>query len=214
MKLKTLLQYKKGDILKQKKMNLKRLKALLSICFLILFATPAFGESIPGATKDNLPFPFYGTGKVIVRVYTDYFCSPCRAAEPELEQLLLGLVKSKKITAVLVDTPVYRDSQIYARYFLYALNKKNYFEHALQVRSALFAAAKNKINNREALEEFLKGKGIDFAPFDAVPVLKKLNGFLQDDKVTGTPNCVIVKDGTSEKKVGGGEILKALKEIQ
>lgn len=190
----------------------KKIGILFGICFMLLFMGIAFGEPIPGATKDNLPFPSYGTGKVIVRIYTDYFCPPCRAAEPELEPLLIDLVKSKKITVTFVDTPIYKDSQIYARYFLYVLNKKNDFEQALQVRSALFEAAVNKIS-KESLEEFLNGKGIAFTPFDAVPVLKKLNGLLQDDKVTGTPTCVIVKNGISDKRVGGGEILKALKEI-
>ena len=163
---------------------------------------------------DNLPFLSYGNGKVIVRVYTDYFCPPCRAAEHELEPLLIDLVNSKKVTVVFVDTPIYKDSQLYARYFLYALNKTNDFEYAIRARSALFEAAVNKISGKDALEEFLKGKGIAFTSFDATPVLKKLNGFLQEDKVTGTPSCVIVRDGTSEKKVGGGEILKALKALQ
>jgi thiol:disulfide interchange protein DsbA len=194
-------------------MKVKKTGMLLTICFLLVFAGTAFGELILGVTKDNLPFPSYGVGKVIVRIYTDYFCPPCRAAEPELEPLLIDLVKSKKITVTFVDTPIYKDSQIYARYFLYALNKTNDFEYAIRARSVLFEAAANKIN-KESLEEFLKGKGIAFTPFDATPVLKKLNGLLQEDKVTGTPSCVIVKDGTSEKKVGGGEILKALKEIQ
>jgi protein-disulfide isomerase len=174
----------------------------------------AFGESIPVATKDNLPFPSYGNGKVIVRIYTDYFCPPCRAAEPELEPLLIDLVKSKKVTVIFVDTPIYKDSQFYARYFLYALNKTNDFEYAIRARSALFEAAFNKISGKEAIEEYLKVKGIAFTSFDAIPVLKKLNGLLQDDKVTGTPSCVIVKDGKPDKRVGGGEILKAVKEIQ
>ena len=194
-------------------MNLKKTGALLTICFLLIFAGAAFGELILGVTKDNLPFPSYGIGKVIVRIYTDYFCPPCRAAEPELEPLLIDLVKSKKVTVIFVDTPIYKDSQIYARYFLYALNKTNDFEYAIRARSALFEAAANQIN-KESLEEFLKGKGITFTPFDAIPVLKKLNGLLQDDKVTGTPTCVIVKNGISDKRVGGGEILKALKEMQ
>ena len=180
----------------------------------MVFIGAAFGEPISGATKDNLPFPSYGIGKVIVRIYTDYFCPPCRAAEPELEPLLIDLVKSKKMTAVFVDTPIYKDSQLYARYFLYALNKRNDFEYALHVRSVLFEAAVNKISGKEAIEEFLKVKSVAFTPFDAIPVLKKLNGLLQNDKVTGTPTCVIVKNGISDKRVGGGEILKALKEIQ
>jgi len=192
---------------------LKKSGLLLITCFLFVFVGTAFSESIPGETKDNLPFPSYGSGKVMVRVYTDYFCPPCRAAEPELEPLLIDLVKSKKITVVFVDTPIYKDSQIYAKYFLYALNKTNNLEYAIKTRSVLFEAAANKVN-KEFLEEFLKGKGIDFASFDATPVLKKLNALLQEDKVDATPSCVIVKDGKPEKKIGGDEILKAIKAIQ
>jgi len=178
-----------------------------------VFAGVILGEVIPGATKDNLPFPSYGVGKVLVRIYTDYFCPPCRAAEPELEHLLVDLVKSKKITVTFVDTPISKDSQFYARRFLYALNKKNDFEHALKVRSVLFEAATNKVN-KDSLDEYLKGKGIALTPFEVAPVLTKLNALLQEDKVDATPSCVVVRDGTSEKKIGGGEILKALKAIQ
>ena len=35
----------------------------------------------------------FGEGPVRVRLYTDYFCGPCRAMEPELEPLLVELVK-------------------------------------------------------------------------------------------------------------------------
>lgn len=194
-------------------MKLKKTGILLTVCFLLVFVVVAFGESIPGEMKDNLPFPSYGNGKVIVRVYTDYFCPPCRAAEPELEPLLIDLVKSKKITVIFVDTPIYKDSQVYAKYFLYAINKTNDFEYAIKVRSALFDAATNK-TSKDSLEEFLKAKGIAFTSFDATSVLKRLNALLQEDKVDATPSCVIVKDGKSEKKVGGGEILKAIKAIQ
>jgi len=194
-------------------MKLKKKGLLLITCFLFVFVGTAFSESIPGETKDNLPFPSYGNGKVMVRVYTDYFCPPCRAAEPELEPLLIDLVKSKKITLVFVDTPIYKDSQIYAKYFLYAINKTNDFEYAIKARSVLFDAAANK-TSKDSLEEFLKGKGIAFTSFDATPVLKRLNALLQEDKVDATPSCVIVKDGKPEKKIGGGEILKAIKAIQ
>ncbi len=193
---------------------MKRLNVLLSMCCLIGFAWPALGEPIPGAMQDSLPLPSYGTGKAVVRLYTDYFCSPCRAVEPELEPILVNLVKLKKITVTFVDTPIHKDSQIYARYFLYAINKSNNLEYALRTRSALFEAALTKISGKDALEEFLKGRGIAFAPVDAVPVLRKLNTYLQEDRVTSTPNCVIIKDGKSEKKVGAREIVKALKELQ
>lgn len=195
-------------------MNLTRAKVVLIICgALVVFSGSAFGESIAGATAHGLPFPSYGTGKVVVRLYTDYFCPPCRAAEPQLEPLLIDLVKSQKITLTFVDTPIYKDSQVYARHFLYALNKKNDFEHALHVRSILFEAATGKVS-QDALEEYLKGKGISLIPFEVKPVLAKLNSLLQGDNVGGTPTCVIVKDGKSDRRVGGGEILKVLKELQ
>lgn len=199
--------------LRRKRMNLNKTCTLLTICAVILFAISACGEPVPGAGKNNLPLPSYGNSKTIVRVYTDYFCPPCQSAEPELEPLLIDLVKSNKITVIFVNAPIYKDSQAYAKYFLYALKRKNDFEYALRVRSVLFEAARSKIN-KEALEEFLKNKGIPVTPYDIVPVLTRLNALLAEDNVTGTPTCVIVKDGKSEKKVGGKEILKALKELQ
>ncbi|NLW34749.1 DsbA family protein [Syntrophorhabdus aromaticivorans] len=194
-------------------MNLKRSGILLTICCLVACVVPACGEPTPGAGKDKLPLLSYGSGKTIVRVYTDYFCPPCRSTESELEPLLVDLVKSNKITLVFVDAPIYKDSQVYAKHFLYALKKKNDFEYALRVRSALFEAATGKVN-KDALEGFLKDKGITLVPFDAAPVLTRLNALLREDNVTSTPTCLIVKDGKSEKKVGGKEVLKALKELQ
>jgi thiol:disulfide interchange protein DsbA len=195
-------------------MKLKKTSTILTICFLLIFAGAALGEPIPGVTKDNIPFPSYGVGKVLVRVYTDYFCPPCRGAEHELEPLLVELVKSKKITVTFVDTPIYRDSQFFARRFLYALNKRNDFEHALKVRSVLFEAATNKVK-KDSLDEYLKEKGIALTPFEVAPVLTKLNSLLQEDKIDATPTVVIVKEGGKpEKRIGGGEILRALKSIQ
>ena len=194
-------------------MNLKRAAIVLTICGLVACSGLAFGDSSPGATQNNLPFPSYGTGTVVVRIYTDYFCPPCRAVEPQLEPLLIDLVKSRKITVTFVDTPIYNDSQVYARHLLYALNKKNDFEHALYVRSILFEAAAGKVD-KDALEEYLKGKDILLRRFNVKPVSTRLNGLLQGDNVGGTPSCVIVKDGKFDKRVGGGEILKALKELQ
>jgi len=191
----------------------KKLGILLGIFLMTLIVNSTIAETIPGSMKGNSPFPSYGTGKIIVRIYTNYFCPPCRAAEAELEPLLLDLVRAKKITAAFVDTPNNKDSQYYARYFLYAINKRNDFQYALQARSALFAAAASKINNKEAMEEYLSAKGIAFTPFDVKPVTTKFNDLLAGDKVTATPTCVIIKDGKSEKRVGSEDILKALKEL-
>lgn len=195
-------------------MNFTKTSLFLVIAFCLILVGPVLGESIPGVTEDKLPFPAYGTGEVIVRVYTDYFCSPCRASEAVLEPLLIDLLKSKKVTVTFVDTPVHRDSQLFASYFLYALNARNDFENALRARSALFEAARNKISGKDALEKFLKEKGVTFAFFNVTPILKKLNRLLENDRVTATPTCVIFKNDTPDKKVGSREIINALKEIR
>lgn len=98
--------------------------------------------------------------------------------------------------------------------FSMQLIKTNNLEYAIRTRSALFEAALNKISGKDSPEEFLKGKGIAFVPIDAVPVLRILNTYLQKDRATSTPNCVIIKDGKPEINVGAREIIKAHKELR
>ena len=83
------------------------------------------------AAERNPPFPSYGSGAVEVRIYSDYFCSPCRAMEPAVEPILKDLLKKKVIQLTLVDTPFHPHTALYARYFLYALKKNNDVDHAL-----------------------------------------------------------------------------------
>ena len=59
------------------------------------------------------------------------------------------------ITLTFVDTPIHPSTSLYARYFLFTLNEKNEFDHALRVRALLFQAAKSKIVEKEKLEERL-----------------------------------------------------------
>ncbi|HEX7627777.1 MAG TPA: hypothetical protein VF354_02510, partial [Candidatus Methanoperedens sp.] len=71
-----------------------------------LFAMILTGWIVVGsgsAQELNMPFPSYGTGPVEVRLYTDYFCPPCRAMEPDVEPLLRDLLKKNAIHLTLVD---------------------------------------------------------------------------------------------------------------
>jgi protein-disulfide isomerase len=154
--------------------------------------------------------PSYGQGKINVRVYTDYFCVPCRAGEPKIEALLTNLVKANKIKLTFVDTPAHQETPLYARYFLYILNNKKDFEHALFARAALFDAASIKIITKEKLEEFLAQKDIRYKSFDAKQTFDAMNKYIKDDGVKNTPTVVIDNGSQKQKFIGVDKIVNAL----
>jgi len=194
---------------------MKKNYALIQPGLIMLLLYPVFLISYGAASESALPpFPSYGSGKILVRLYTDYFCPPCRAMEPKLEPLLEDLVKRNIITLTFVDTPIYKHSPMYARYFLFALKKKNNYDYASLVRLVLFEAAGNNISEKEKLEGLFKHKGIEYVPFDTNPVLARLNIQLQEDRIDSTPTCVIVDGLKVEKFIGGQNIINALERIK
>jgi len=195
-------------------MNLRKFSIVLAVLLFCASLTIAHADSSTEAKKDDLPFPSYGSGKILVRLYTDYFCPPCRAMEPKLEPILEGMVKRNIINLTIIDTPIYKHSSMYAKYFLYALKKKNDYDYASTVRLILFEAAGNKITEKEMLEEQLKTKRIEYVPFDTNPVLARMNIHMQEDRVDSTPTCVIVEDAKVEKFIGGQNIINALERIR
>jgi thiol:disulfide interchange protein DsbA len=154
--------------------------------------------------------PSYGQGKINVRVYTDYFCVPCRAGEPKIDALLIDLVKANKIRLTFVDTPAHQETPLYARYFLYILNNKKDFEHALFARNALFDAASIKILTKEKLEEFLAQKGIRYKSFDAKQTFDAMSKYIRDDGVKSTPTVVIDNGSQKQQFIGVDKIINAL----
>jgi len=179
------------------------------ILFVVLFkgiVTPAYA--------DEIILPSFGNGKIEVRLYTDYFCGPCRSLEPKLEPVIKDLVKRNIINITFVDTPIHSHTKFYARYFLYSLKEKKEINHVLRVRTALFEAAKNKVTEEEKLEEILKNKGIRFKPFDVIPTLNIYSSFIKEDKVTATPTCVIFNGNKKEDFKGYADILKAFESLR
>jgi thiol:disulfide interchange protein DsbA len=192
---------------------MKRLTGLVSpLCAMILFLSIAAFVLLPAGfvCAQGIVLPSFGQGTVSVRVYTDYFCSPCRAGEPKIEALLRTLVKGNKIKLTFVDTPGHSETPLYARYFLFIVNYKKDFEHVLFARAALFDAAQAKITTREKLEEFLAHKNIQFKPFNTKQTFSAMNKYLEDDGVKGTPT-VVIDNGAQKQQVSGVEnITKAL----
>ncbi len=185
---------------------------LMSICAAIGFfacliffkgaATPAYG--------DEVLMPTFGTGKVQVRLYTDYFCGPCSHMEPKIERTLKDLVRRNVVTLTLVDTPIHTLTPLYARYFLYAVNHDRRFGEVLRSRAVLFGAAGQKIVEREKLEEYLKAHDVKFKETDPRPTFAALSALMREDKIASTPTCVIVENGKKSSFSGDTEIEGAL----
>jgi len=178
------------------------------VLFLIFFqgmVTPLYAEDIL--------LPSFGNGKIKVRLYTDYFCGPCASMEGGLKKVITDLVERDVISITFIDTPIHKQTIFYASYFLYALRVNKGFKNALFARSVLFEAARNKIMEKEKLEEFLKKKGIQFKPFNVVPTFSLFNFYLKEDKINATPTCVI-SDREKKSYTGTEDIVKALERLK
>jgi thiol-disulfide isomerase/thioredoxin len=192
----------------------KKIPILFAILFFVGLSSIVCADSGVRMKKDDPPFPSFGTGAVKVRIYTDYFCPPCRAMEPKIEPVLAELVKMNIINVTFVDTPFSKASVMYSRCFLYIMNEKKDFELALLARSVLIGASLEKITDQVKLEEYLKNKAIKFKPFDTKPIFDMLNGYLKEDKIRATPTCAIDQGGKVEQYSGGPEIQNALERLK
>ncbi|MDD2302611.1 MAG: thioredoxin domain-containing protein, partial [Eubacteriales bacterium] len=182
--------------------------AMLFVVFAMILVLPFVGNSA------ELFLTSFGDGKVKVRLYTDYFCPPCRDMEPGIEPLISELVKNGTVTLTFVDTPFYRYSSLYARHFLYAINEKKDLEHALHVRRSLIEATRKNLDSAETLEAFLNEKKIALKPFDPRTTFDVLSRHLKEDTIDATPSCVIEMEGSVKKYNGAGNITDALGKLK
>lgn len=188
--------------------NITRMLILSCVLLGLVYSIPVICRSAETFT------PSFGKGTVKVRLYSDYFCPPCRAMEPGIEPVITDLVRDGTITLTFVDTPFYRYSSLYARCFLYAINEKKDLEHALRARRALIEAAKNGLDSADKLEIFLKKEGITLKSFDPGPTFKAFSRHLKEDAIDATPSCVIETEGGTKKYGGPGNIIDALKKLK
>lgn len=188
------------------------LAAAAGLLFFLLF----FSGSTTPAYAAEPPLPAFGTGPVEVRIYTDYFCGPCRGEEAEVMALVAELVQKKLIRVLFIDTPIHRETILFLRYFLAALNADNSggLRGAIALRAALFDAAAAKIVEKEALESFLKKRKIRFQFYDMAPVFKIFENYLREDKINATPSVVILGPQGKQTLTGAEEILKGLRGLR
>jgi uncharacterized membrane protein len=185
--------------------NRKTLAALAVAAGLLFFLLFFSGSATPAYAADAV-LPAFGRGPVEVRLYTDYFCGPCAAEESEVIALISELVGKNLIHVLFIDTPVHPETVLFAGYFLAALNAKNYFPQAV--------VARKEIKEKEALEAFLKTKGVVFQPYDTAPVFKIFGNYLKEDRIRSTPSCVILGPQGKKTLTGKDEILKGLRGLR
>lgn len=169
----------------------------------------------PGwAEERSVPFPSFGSGPVEVRLYTDYFCPPCREMEPYVEPILKEQISKKAIRVTLVDVPFSNLTPLFARNFLYTIKENNDLEHVLRVRNILQKAAASKdVKTQKQIEALFKETGITSIVWDPKPVFDRYNELIQEDKIKGTPTCVIIKNGEKKVLEGDDEIIDALRAL-
>ena len=191
---------------------LTTLAAGAGLIFFLLF----FSGSTTLTYAAGPPLPAFGRGPVEVRVYTDYFCGPCLAEEAEVMALIAELVEKNLIRVIFIDTPIHKETVLYAGYFLSALNAKEGgdLRQAVTLRAALFEAAAEKIADKEGLELFLKKKGFALRPFDTAPAFKIFGNYLKEDRINATPSCVIVGPQGKQTLVGRDDTVKALRSLR
>jgi hypothetical protein len=180
------------------------------LLFFLLFFS---GSTSPAYAAEPVMSGF-GKGAVEVRLYTDYFCDPCRNEEAEVISLITELTEKNIIRVVFIDTPMHPETVLYAGYFLSALNAKRDLGQAVAARGVLFEAAGKKIRGKEALEAFLRTKGLDIRPFDTAPVFKIFTNHLKEDRIDSTPTCVIIGPQGKQTLTGRDEIVKGLRSLR
>lgn len=180
------------------------------ILFGVLMSMPIGGYAGGGEAL----IPSFGDGNTKVRIYTDYFCPPCRAMEPRIEPIISELIRDKTINLTFIDTPFYRHSALYARYFLYAINESTDLEHVLNARKILVDAASKKVGNADELEEIFKINNVAIKPFDAQPTFNTFSGYLKNDEINATPTCVIELNGKKQSYTGADRIIEALNDLK
>ncbi len=174
-----------------------------------LFVTLTFsGSATPAYGQDAGTFPAYGNGRYEVYVFTDYFCPPCRGIENDLEAGLKAVMATGGVRIAFVDMPIYKNTPLYVKYFLYAVHAGGGFQGALKARNVLFSLASRNVVLEPEVEKALKSQGIALSPYNPKPVLDQFNQIIRKFKATGTPTVVIKYSETEVLEYSGGKEIR------
>ena len=190
---------------------------------LVLFSLAGFGfvlltfsgGTLPVYAADGVP-GVYGWGEMEIRIYTDYFCPPCRDAEPKIEKFIEEVARKGKGHILFIDTPMHgADTVLYAKYYLYALGATDDgIQTANRIRRVLFEAAGKEIKTENKLADFLKARKINFILRDVMPFFSKYTEYIQADQIKSTPTLIIITPAGKSRYEGAADIIKALEKIR
>lgn len=196
--------------LDKKKVMMAAFSVVLGFVFLL-----AFFQSIPLKTDTGgQSLPSFGRGEVKVRLYTDYFCGPCREVEPEVEAVLYNLVRKNRINLTFIDMPIHRHTPVYTAYYLSLAQRERGMDQVLRIRKVLFQAAEKKIVGGKTLRDYLDMEGYDINDIDEKANSAEATRYIQEDEVGGTPTLVIVHGKKKIKYFGKLEVLKGLQTLK
>ena len=181
--------------------NAGSLAALFILSFLVLGLTPSFAEGFENINS-------FGHGPTEVYIFSDYFCHPCQNIEAYLERALPTLYR-RGVQISFVDIPIYKDTPLFSRYFIYAIKKATTFDQVMMARHALFVMARTKVEaTDQTLIRKLKARGIPLKLMDTGPVFKQWQEVMRRFKVRSTPTCIVVKSGEEPRSYSGGRKIR------
>jgi hypothetical protein len=186
------LLYACGDVALPPAVHIK-IPTLLFAVMGYLFMSLAFsGSATPAYGQDKAAVPSWGSGRYELLVFTDYFCHPCQALEAKLEPALEELLSKRGVKVTFIDLPIYKQTPLYNKYFLYAAHRGSDYKTILHARRVLFNLAKTlAAADDAALAKAFVTEGVAFKPFDAKSVQGSFNGIIKKYKVDSTPTCII-----------------------
>ena len=186
--------------------------SVLLFCLLVLISSVA-----PAAGAEKETVPSFGQGPHEVLIFSDYFCPPYQALEPKLEPVLDALYKQGNVKIRFVDTPMHKETPLFAKFYLYAAKAAPDYRSAMRARQVLFTLAgrENVFWMDERIEETFRKEKIAYTPFDFRSVQPALNGLIKQHRVDATPTCVILSPGKKAQKfIGPDDIMKGLATIR
>lgn len=167
------------------------------------------GCSKPSSYEEKRPLTSYGEGSYKLIIFTDYFCPPCQALESDLDPMLNKLMEKGGVEITLVDAPVNKLTQLYGKYFLYAVNANHDFKDIMHARKVLFSIAKtNAVSTEEGLALELKAQRVTFQPYDLSKVYIAMNEMMKNHDIRSTPVCVVKYSNSDIRKYVGPEEIK------
>jgi len=198
-------------------MGPKRIPLLIFAFLGYFFVLLAFNGAVrPAYGAEQAVSPSFGSGNAEIVVFSDYFCPPCQALEPQAEPILEELLASGQVKIKFVDTPFHKFSALYARYFLYALREGDSFPDAVRIRNVLFETAKKgKTETEGSLENVFNSNHISWRKINPRPVFVEWERLLKTYKIEATPTFVIrYSDAEVKTFVGTDKIMEGLKALR